>query len=250
MNASLKPLERVRQQWNELGERDPLWAILTRPGKQDGGWEPAEFFQTGVTEIGAAINKAQQLSPLRFGTAVDFGCGVGRLTQALGEHFERVVGIDVAGSMIDAAIRFNRFPGRCEYIHNVAANLGGVADASVDLVYSSITLQHMVPELSRRYIGEFFRIARPGAQIIFQLPVRPRSRIWHWVKTIMPVVVTNFFWRLRTGAPEAIESYFISEHGVRRLVSNSGGAVALVESDNGGPPGWKSRRYFCLRTAD
>jgi predicted ATP-grasp superfamily ATP-dependent carboligase len=114
-------------------------------------------------------------------------------------------------------------------------------------VYSSITLQHMAPQLAESYIREFFRIARPGAHVIFQLPSRPRSAVWHGMKRIMPVNLSNMLWRARTRNPEAMESYFMPERRVRTLVEQSNASIAFVESDRCGPPGWQSLKYFCIR---
>jgi len=243
MNA----LSRVRHQWTILGERDPFWAILSDTEKKDGGWDQAAFFQTGVDEIDKVLCTASTLSPVHYGSAVDFGCGVGRLSQALAAHFERVVGVDIAASMIRTAVELNRFPDRCKYVHNVVADLSVLPDQSADLVYSSITLQHVVPALSRSYIREFFRIARPGALVVFQLPSRPRSIVWHAIKSMVPVWLSNIVWRLRTGSPEAMESYSMAETKVIHLVKESGGAVLRVEDNQSGPPGWQSRKYFCVR---
>jgi SAM-dependent methyltransferase len=242
-----KHLDRVRREWTALGKKDPFWAVLTRPEMSGGRWDPAAFFETGVLEIERAIQAAQRISPIRFGTAVDFGCGVGRLSQALAARFERVIGIDVAESMIQEATRLNRFPDRCGYMHNVAADLAALPDASVDFVYSSITLQHMAPSLARLYIREFFRAARPCGFVIFQLPSRPRPLVRHWVKSALPIAFTNLLWRLRTGSPEAIEAHFIPETEVRGLVERCGGSAAHVESNQEGPSGWENRTYFCVR---
>jgi ubiquinone/menaquinone biosynthesis C-methylase UbiE len=242
-------LNRVRHQWTTLGERDPLWAILSETDKKSGGWDHAAFFKTGVDEIDHVLRKARTLSQIRYGCAVDFGCGVGRLSQALSLHFQSVVGVDIAESMIRNAVDLNRFPDRCQYIHNVAADLSILPDRFADLIYSSITLQHVVPSLARRYIREFFRVARPGALVIFQLPCRPRSVVWHAIKSIAPVGVANMIWRLRTGSPEAMETYSMSQKKVVDLVEKSGGAILSVEDNQNGPPGWQSRKYFCMRRA-
>jgi len=169
------------------------------------------------------------------------------LSQALSLHFERVIGVDIAESMIRNAVELNRFPDRCEYIHNVAADLSVLPDRSADLIYSSITLQHVVPALARRYIREFFRVVRPGGLVIFQLPCRPRSVLWHALKSVAPVGVANMIWRLRTGSPEAMETYSMAEKKVVDLVEESGGAILSVEENQNGPPGWQSRKYFCIR---
>lgn len=240
-------LTRVRHQWTALGEHDPLWAILSDEDKKGGGWDQEAFFQTGRDEIGRVVRTAGALAKIHYGTALDFGCGVGRLSQALAEMFDRVIGVDIAETMIRHAIQLNKFPGRCEYVHNVASDLAVVPGSSVDLIYSSITLQHVIPALVRSYVGEFFRIARPGALVIFQLPSRPRSALRHAVKSMIPVAILNELWRRRTGSPEAMETYAMESKKVIRLVEESGGSVLRVENNQDGPPGWQSRKYFCIR---
>ncbi len=244
MNA----LSRVRHQWTTLGERDPFWAILSVTDKKGGGWDQTAFFQTGVDEIDEVLRTAQRLSPVRYGSAVDFGCGVGRLSQALALHFPSVVGVDIAASMLRTAVELNRFPDRCKYLHNVTADLSVLPDHSADFIYSSITLQHVVPALARCYIREFFRVARSGALVIFQLPCRPRSVVWRSIKSIAPVWVSNIVWRLRTGSPEAMETYSMSEKKVVQLIKEAGGEVLCVEDNQNGPPGWQSRKYYCRRS--
>jgi len=237
----------VRKQWTKLGESDPFRAILSRPGEKAGSWDRTAFFETGVAEIEEVLRVARQFAPIRIASAMDFGCGVGRLSQALALHFVRVIGIDIAAPMIDAAAQLNKFPGRCEYVHNVTADLAMLGNASVDFVYSNITLQHMAPPLAERYIREFFRVARPGAHVIFQVPSRPRSAAWYWAKNAAPIALSNLLWRVRTGNREAMESYFVAEKRVKDLVEQSGGSVRLAKSDRSGPPGWQSRKYFCTR---
>src|SRR6266849_2895466 len=144
-NHSMNALSRVRHQWTTLGERDPFWAILSETDKKDGGWDQTAFFQTGIDEIEEVLRTARSLAPVRSGLAVDFGCGVGRLSQALAMHFQRVVGVDIAASMLRTAVVLNRFPDRCEYLHNIAADLSVLPERSADFIYSSITLQHVVP---------------------------------------------------------------------------------------------------------
>ena len=242
-----RTLERVERQWTKLGEEDPMWAILTDREKRSGQWKEEEFFETGIREIADVLRIAEGIAAVRFETAIDFGCGVGRLSQALARHFNRVRGIDVSKPMIEGANRLNRFPDRCSYLHNSAADLRAVETESADLVYSNITLQHMVPALSRCYIQEFFRVVRPGGQVIFQLPSRPGSILRYRTKRMLPLALTNWIWRVRSGSPEAIESYFMSEASVRVLVSQSGGRVIKALPDHQGPPGWESRKYYCVR---
>jgi SAM-dependent methyltransferase len=58
-------------------------------------------------------------------------------------------------------------------VHNERPDLACFADGTFDFVYSVITLQHVAPEYSRRYIAEFLRVLAPGGVTLFQVPARP-----------------------------------------------------------------------------
>src|ERR1700760_4754096 len=96
-----RDIDRLRDTWRTLGEEDPLWAILSSPDKRGGRWALDEFFAAGENEIGAidgyctAIDRPQQRR-----LALDFGCGVGRLSRALSTRYAQVIGIDIASTMI------------------------------------------------------------------------------------------------------------------------------------------------------
>ena len=91
-------LAELAKKRERLGEVDPLWAILTAP--QIGNkWGVEEFFKTGVHEIEEILRHIDSLGfPLKRRNALDFGCGVGRLTQAMAMHFSQCCGIDSACS--------------------------------------------------------------------------------------------------------------------------------------------------------
>jgi SAM-dependent methyltransferase len=106
----------LETKWDALGREDPLWAILTDPSKAGGRWSPEEFFATGRTEIDNVFAELAALElPVQPGTALDFGCGVGRLTQALAERFGHVIGLDVAPSMVELARAHERSGGNVTY---------------------------------------------------------------------------------------------------------------------------------------
>ena len=170
-------LKELRRNWNAFGETDPLGAILTVPSKMGSRWDEGEFFQKGIDEIAEVMDYVATIRPeLRRGEALDFGCGVGRLTQALALHFERCCGVDIAPSMNELANRYNKHGRRCRYFLNEVDDLRLFEDGRFDFIYSNIVLQHMNPEYATRYIREFIRILAPGGLIVFQLPSHPGDR--------------------------------------------------------------------------
>jgi ubiquinone/menaquinone biosynthesis C-methylase UbiE len=168
----------LQTNWDQLGRTDPFWAILSVPEKIHGQWDARQFFSTGVDEINGVLQylKGLGVEPV-LGNALDFGCGVGRLTQAMCRHFEHCCGIDIAPSMIDLAGRYNEFGMRCRYHLNESDALEDFQDNSWHFIYSNLVLQHMKPEYSKRYIREFFRVLSPDGILIFQLPAEPKTPV-------------------------------------------------------------------------
>ncbi|MGH9276969.1 MAG: methyltransferase domain-containing protein [Acidimicrobiales bacterium] len=167
----MSDFDQLRQTWTELGDLDPLWAILSDPAKEGGRWDVAEFFRSGGVDLDRMLADLGRLGiDVTFGTALDFGCGVGRVTQAMARCFEESHGVDVAETMIEQADRFNQAPGTCRYHHNARPDLSLFDDGTFDFIYSMIVLQHMTPGLAKGYVREFFRVVKPDGVVVFQVP--------------------------------------------------------------------------------
>ncbi|MGC2661261.1 MAG: class I SAM-dependent methyltransferase, partial [Bryobacteraceae bacterium] len=96
-----------------------MWAILTNPAKSGGRWTPEEFFATGQHDVDDVMRKVNRLAlPSKRGAVLDFGCGVGRVTQALSVHFDRATGVDISPTMLDLARKYNRCGERCQFVWN------------------------------------------------------------------------------------------------------------------------------------
>lgn len=165
-----------RKLWDDHARRDPLWAILSDPSKKGGRWDLERFFQTGVGEIAYILYQLQFRGVVAGrGSALDFGCGVGRLTQALAAHFDHVVGLDISPRMTQLAAGLNQFPQRVRYASNERADLSAWGDGAFDFIVSSIVLQHIRPELTLQYLREFHRVLSPVGIMVFQLPSHERG---------------------------------------------------------------------------
>jgi SAM-dependent methyltransferase len=97
--------DRSADDWNDLGEVEPFFAVLTderflrdRMSEED----RSAFFASGEADIAHLFDLIARpdFAPK---SALDFGCGVGRLTRALVKRIERVAGVDVAPSMLRIA---------------------------------------------------------------------------------------------------------------------------------------------------
>lgn len=164
-------LTSLKRQWERLGRQEPFFAVLTDIEDRFGGPDIERFFRSGRDELDARLQRAHQMGivvPHR--RALDFGCGVGRVTQAMGYHFEHADGVDISASMLKLARRHTRDSKRCTYHRNVRTDLSLFADASFSFVHSTLVLQHMHPAHSTRYIREFVRVLAPDGLLVFQLP--------------------------------------------------------------------------------
>jgi SAM-dependent methyltransferase len=167
-------LTRHRNDWNALARIDPLFAIRADKGKRGGGWTLDDFLATGREEIDSVVAYLKDRGPdLRFEVALDFGCGVGRLTAPLGKYWRSVVGVDISEEMIALAERYHGALPGVRFVHNDRADLALFGDGTFDFVYSNITLMHIPHEPTiQRYVQDFVRVLRPGGYALFQLPTR------------------------------------------------------------------------------
>jgi len=158
----MSTLKTVKDEWESLAERDALSAILTDKTKANGKWSIEDFMRTGRAEVETVIGHLEALNctPDSSRAALDFGCGVGRLTQALARHFDSCIGVDISPSMIQKAVELNQYP-HCRYIVHSDVRLP-FADSSFSFIYSNIVLQHMPRQYSEGYIREFLRVLDPN----------------------------------------------------------------------------------------
>lgn len=238
----------VRNAFERFGRRDPMYAALTRAGREDRGWDPEEFFAVGRQEIATVLEYVESLG-LRpgWGRALDFGCAIGRLTQALADHFDRAVGVDIAQAMVDAARAHNRLGERVRYVVNTRPDLRVFDDGSFDFVYSNKVLQHIPPRAQLAYIAEFMRVLRPGGVAVFQARNGPRFAFDSprgWLYTLNRRHLRRLLQRLRGRPP--YEMHYVARSRVEEALAEAGGRLVDVVDLSRTKP-LKSLRYCAMR---
>ena len=250
-NPESRQLEHLRRVWQTLGRDDPMWAVLSHADKRGGRWDPQEFLATGEVEVDVQLaSLATAGLPLGRGLALDFGCGAGRLSRALARHFERVIGVDVSASMVDAARRLNADVPNVEFRENAAASIDRVADASVDFVFSHITLQHIPGDLAAGYVAEFFRVLAPGGVAAFQfvddVDDSLRGRVFGLASNRWLNPLRRLLWRRR----DVFEMHALGESRLLALLATYPWLRLLDAFDDGAAgPGWRGRRWTVVNEA-
>ena len=170
--------ERHRRLWESFARADPLYAILSDRDKQGGKWDVERFFQTGEELLGPELRELFErysLAPRQ--RALDFGCGVGRLTRCLLPYFEEVVGLDVSAEMVELGRKVNPDAERLTLLSGSDPDLSVLQRQSFDFVLSLITLQHIPQRYLYRYLKSLIRVTSPGGLLYLQVP--SRARFYH-----------------------------------------------------------------------
>ncbi len=144
-------------EWQKLGAVEPYWSVLSDPKYRTSSLTKdalEDFFESGKRHVEFLFSTiGRHLQPnFRPESALDFGCGVGRILEPLSMRCDSVTGVDIAESMIAQAQE------RCTArgITNVElvrsdtdlSNLSG----EFDFVHSFIVFQHIPPQRGERIL--------------------------------------------------------------------------------------------------
>jgi trans-aconitate methyltransferase len=168
-------MENTDAHWKMWGRIDPYRAVLfERKYKRDALDENTfqEFFKTGKEHVECLMEKLSQLNPkLSLDTAVDFGCGVGRLVIPLAGRFQKVIGVDVSPDMLNESrkncSRFGVF--NAEFA--LSDDLVSRVPLGVQLVHSFLVLQHIPVGRGLSICANLIKRLAPGGACALHVPI-------------------------------------------------------------------------------
>ena len=219
---STRYLQKLQRNWNKLANGDALWAILSDPKKKHNKWKLDEFFKTGEKEISDVFQELESLGlKVKFGKCLDFGCGAGRLTQALAKFFNESIGVDISEKMIQLAEIYN-LRENCKFFVNEDENLSLFSDGCFDFIYSSITFQHIRPTYALAYLRACLRKLSIGGVMVFQITTKEKTNLRSYLKNASPYFLLKAY-RLIKGLvcvdfSNKIEMYFINPEDIEQVV--------------------------------
>jgi SAM-dependent methyltransferase len=220
--------------WRELGKSQPYWGVLSHPDFLIENITPERveaFYATGkpyIADIVARLKAATGAAPS--GRALDFGCGVGRLTEAMTDHAAEVVGVDISPGMLALA---RARGGRATYAETPP---GG----DFDWINSSIVLQHIPAHRGEAILADLLARLAPGGAISIQLSIwrdanREPPRLTGWRRLFKPQLQVH--WE-RTTPVGQIFMYDYNLSRVVRLLNQAGiEEMSLVSTNHDGHRG-------------
>ncbi len=240
-----------QRDWEELAEFNPEWAVLTTAESKRDGWDLDEFFRTGAAKIDSLWQVGGQHGvPAQRRAALDFGCGVGRLSRPLASRFERCVGVDISTGMIERAEKLHESIPNLSFQLNEQDDLRRFEDAEFDAVVSFLVLQHIPSGATvRSFISEFTRILAPGGLISFQLlshiPIVYRLRIRRRLYRIVRALGVSVERAHRMGLQSMLVRS-LPEEEVISLLQSGGCRVLHTDTDPAGN-GVLSTTYYATK---
>jgi SAM-dependent methyltransferase len=163
--VDLQPARDTDADWRELGRSNPYWGVISHPDFLRENLTPErveEFYASGpfhIDPIAADIAKLTGRPPS--GRALDFGCGVGRLAEAMTAYADQVTGVDISPGMLELA---RKRGAKVTYVDQIP-------EGPFDWVNSFIVFQHIPPERGEQIIEDLLSRLAVGGAVSLQLTV-------------------------------------------------------------------------------
>jgi SAM-dependent methyltransferase len=197
---------------DKLIAADTNWAAVQQSGRDD--------LARAIAITGMTVGRDR--------TAVEVGCGLGRMSAALADHFGRVVGVDIAPRLIEEA----RFRNELEQVTFEVADGVHLRPESLtdcDTVFSYEVFYYINPRALAVYFRDAFQLLRSGGQFVFQLnmePVRLTTRLSFLLRRLLYSCGIKHWRGWPTGA--GYRRYHHSPEWLRRTLTETGFRVDKI----------------------
>ena len=152
--------------WRHWGENEPYFGVLAEERYLRRNLTPeslADFWASGVRDAGGFAKRIElSFGPFKKETALDFGCGVGRLTRGMALLCDHATGLDIAPSMLAEARQ--GAPANVDFISELD-------DRTFDWINSIIVFQHIPPERGYALIEALLERVNLGGAISLHVTI-------------------------------------------------------------------------------
>jgi SAM-dependent methyltransferase len=215
--------DRLQRQWRALGDEEPFWSVLTHETYRAANLDQAvidRFYETGADHAQLIeLFCARTQSEIRYGTCVELGCGVGRVTKHLAARFEKVIALDIS----EGNLRECRAMAEKAGLSNIECMLLQSPEditrlEAVDFFYSVIALQHSPPPIQKYMLDILLSKLRVGGGFLFQ------------TQTYYPLYAFSIEEHLASSA-EVMDMHSLPMHEALRLIDKHGHRIQEVMED-------------------
>ena len=159
--------------WRELGATEPYWGVLTMPEFRRENITPEgleTFYLGGRQNVDRMVQALVRLTgEAPSGAALDFGCGVGRLAEAMADHAPRTTGYDISPGMLEKA---RARGGKATYVDELP-------DGPFDWISSLMVFQHIPPDRGLAILEDLMaRLAPRGVISLHVTAWRDKDKQW------------------------------------------------------------------------
>jgi SAM-dependent methyltransferase len=213
--------------WEKFGRLNPYFGVLADEKFESGNIEENRdlFFATGRSSVAHILNQYRN----HFGTlprerALDFGCGVGRLTFPLAEEFTSVLGLDISPSMLSEAGSNAERLGVSNAIFALADDRLSNARGEFDFVISYLVLQHVPVRRGLPILSRLVGKVRPGGGFSLHISMRTdglMSRSVWWASHHIPGV--KIWQNIRSGRNWNAPAMQMNNYSLNRIVAQLAG---------------------------
>lgn len=188
---------KLEERWNQFAKRDAYSYIMTNLSSGDSD----EFWISGKRTVDGELIPLVEEYRVKRTTAIEIGCGVGRLLIPLSRYFDSAVGVDISAEMLRRArthalehnadnTRFVQV-GAKNKLYELIPDLVG----TVDFAYSLLVFQHIESfNVIRDYVQSIALLLTSRGVAYIQFDTRKKHPLYA-MRGILPDVFLPQYWR-------------------------------------------------------
>lgn len=160
--------------WEKWGKQNPYFGVLTDDKfrcENINEESKAELFETGRVHVQRVLSMAKsQFGEINRSSALDFGCGVGRLVIPLASEFAHVAAVDVSLGMLETGKQNCSERGICNVDFVASDDQLTQVKGSFDFIHSYLVFQHIAAPRGEEIIAQLLGRLNNGGVLAIHFP--------------------------------------------------------------------------------